>query len=639
MLGWIRERNAKWILWGVLAILIVPFVFWGVQDYPSLSGQNDVAVVDGHGVSPAALEHAFDLSYARFSQQFGASFTPTAAVLNMLRRETLETLIERKVLEITARRMGIVVPRAEVAAAVRRVPAFRDGGHFSLRAYRAVLSEHGIAPATFEAAVRHGLRLEALRNGIEAGTVLAPKLLAWRYRRLREKRRFRYVIVPLRGMLARVRPTEQAVLREYNQHPALFQAPETLTIAYVRLSARALATRVHPTRKDLLVLYAEHEKRYTTPPRWNLSEILIRPRKNTPAARARARARLESLHKEILKGASFAALARRYSTDRASAAHGGLLGWVGPKELPPATVRALRGLAKGGVTSVLSTPFGWALFRVNDVVPPRLKPFAAVRARLEKRYTRRAERRLYHRLEERMANLAFEHPHHLAPIVQSLGLKKIELSGLSRSTGRGIGALAAVRAAAFSTPVLDKGFDSAPVRVGKHAVVVLRVIGRVPRHELPLAAVRSRIVAILRAREARARVLARARAIAASLRSGRPLPSPWRWTTTGFVSERVPPPGVPPTVLVAAFHDPLSRPHHTSVAIVPLNDGSAAVLEVLARRFPSFRSLSPAARKAYEASVLRRQGSLELSLFVDELRARAHIRINEKLLRANGSGS
>jgi hypothetical protein len=36
MLGWIRERNAKWILWIVLGILIVPFVFWGVQDYPSL---------------------------------------------------------------------------------------------------------------------------------------------------------------------------------------------------------------------------------------------------------------------------------------------------------------------------------------------------------------------------------------------------------------------------------------------------------------------------------------------------------------------------------------------------------------------------------------------------------------------------
>jgi len=639
MLGWIRERNAKWILWIVLGILIVPFVFWGVQDYPSLSGQNDVALVDGHAVRPSALEHAFNLRYAELSQEFGAAFRPSPAELAALRREILETLIERKILEITARRSGLVVPRAQVVAAIRKVPAFREGGHFSLKAYRAVLAEHGINPGTFEAAVRHGLRLEALRDGLESGAFLSPGLLAWRYRRLHEERRFRYVIVSERGALARVRPTEKAILREYNLHPAFFQAPESLTLAYVRLSAHALAARIHPTKKDLLVLYAEHEKRYTTPPRWNLSEILIRPQGTTPAARAQARARLEAIRKKILAGADFAVLARRDSTDRATAVHGGRLGWVGPKELPHATVRALRALPKGGVTRVLSTPFGWAIFRVNDVVPARLKPFAAVRARLAARYARRASVRLFHRLEERMANLAFEHPHHLGPIAKSLGLTIARVSGVTRDRGPGIAALPAVRAAAFSTPVLDKGFDSSPVRVGKHAVVVLRVVARVPRHELPLARVRARIVALLRSREAQARVLARARALAARVRAGRALPPPWRWTTTGFVSEGAPPSSVPPFLLAAAFRDPVSQPTRPAVEVVPLPGTGAAVLQVLARRFPSFAKLPPARRRAYEASVLKRERALELSLLVDELRARAHVRINEALLGASGTGT
>ncbi len=639
MLGWIRERNAKWILWGVIAILIVPFVFWGVQDYPSLTGQNDVAVVDGHAIRPSTLEHAFDTRYAQLSQEFGSAFTPSAAELATLRREILESLIERKLLEITSRHAGITVPRAAVAAAIRKVPAFRDGGHFSIKAYTAVLAEHGISPATFEAAVRHGLRLEALRNGLEAGAVLAPGLAAWRYRLLREQRRFRYVIVPNARALARVRPSEKAVLREYNLHPALFQTPETLSLAYVRLAARSLGSRVSPTRKQLLVLYAEHEKRYTTPPRWNLSEILISPKVKTPAALAAARKRLEAVRVKVAAGANFAALARRDSTDRATAAHGGELGWVGPKELPHATVRALAGLQEGGLTRVLSTPFGWALFRVNAVVPGRLKPFSSVRASLKALYLRRAEVRLFRRLEERMANLAFEHPHHLEPVAKSLGLKIHRVSGVSRTAGTGIAASPTVRAAAFSPSVLDQGFDSAPVRVGKHAVVVLRVVARVPRHELPLAAVRPRIVALLRAREAQARVLARAKALAAAARAGRPLPPPWRWTTTTFVSERKPPAGLAPSLLAAAFRDPLSRPRKPAVEIVPLPGEGAAVLQVLARRLPHFRNLSTDRQQAYEASVLQRQQALELSLLVDELRTRAHVRINKALLRSGSPGS
>ncbi|TCO82794.1 periplasmic chaperone for outer membrane proteins SurA [Plasticicumulans lactativorans] len=79
---------------------------------------------------------------------------------------------------------------------------------------------------------------------------------------------------------------------------------------------------------------------------------------------AQARAQLARLRARALAGEDFAALAREASVDTSSAARGGVLGWVGPKDAPPAFEAAIVGLKPGEISQPVKTNAGWHLVQV-----------------------------------------------------------------------------------------------------------------------------------------------------------------------------------------------------------------------------------------------------------------------------------
>ncbi|EQD57300.1 PpiC-type peptidyl-prolyl cis-trans isomerase, partial [mine drainage metagenome] len=149
----------------------------------------------GISIGPGELERAFESQYARISRLFGAKFQPTPAELAMIRRETLETLIQRTLLLARARRDGLRVTKAEIIHAIRAVPAFRSGGHFSPALYEEVLNEENLTPAAFEHEVRESLLLGQLQSGIETTSFLPPSSVLGRYRVQHETRPVRWVVI------------------------------------------------------------------------------------------------------------------------------------------------------------------------------------------------------------------------------------------------------------------------------------------------------------------------------------------------------------------------------------------------------------------------------------------------------------
>lgn len=77
-----------------------------------------------------------------------------------------------------------------------------------------------------------------------------------------------------------------------------------------------------------------------------------------------ARKRLLDLKQRIEKGEDFAALARAYSDDKASAVKGGDLGWVSPGALVPPFEQTMNRLAVNEISDPLQTQFGWHIIQV-----------------------------------------------------------------------------------------------------------------------------------------------------------------------------------------------------------------------------------------------------------------------------------
>jgi parvulin-like peptidyl-prolyl isomerase len=127
---------------------------------------------------------------------------------------------------------------------------------------------------------------------------------------------------------------------------------------------RRAVVRETVTEGELRRAYEERKTAFTT---LHAAHILLATRREAEQLAART------------TPGNFAANARHFSTDRASARNGGDLGEVPAAQLDPAFVEAALALRPGEISGPVRTRFGWHLIRLISV---DVTPFEEVRDRL-----------------------------------------------------------------------------------------------------------------------------------------------------------------------------------------------------------------------------------------------------------------
>ena len=88
-----------------------------------------------------------------------------------------------------------------------------------------------------------------------------------------------------------------------------------------------------------------------------------------PETQARARFLADSVRNEILKGADYAEMARRFSYDRNSAEKGGNLGYMTAGQDPYQFEEVAFSLPVGQISEIVETPFSYHIIRIDDKRP------------------------------------------------------------------------------------------------------------------------------------------------------------------------------------------------------------------------------------------------------------------------------
>jgi peptidyl-prolyl cis-trans isomerase D len=479
----------------VLALLIIPFAFFGLESYTrSIGGKDDVASVNGAPITQREFAEELRRQQERLRQAFGPNVDPAALDTPESRRALLESLVSQRLVADAALRAGLAVSDATLRETIAAVPAFQADGQFSRASYEAMLRAQGMTPQSFEARLRHDMLVAQLGEAV-GGTALASRTATERLEQLLgERRELREALVAAEPFLAQVKVADAQLKAYYDANPAEFEVPERVRAEYLVLSAEALRGGTPVDEAAVKAAYEARAGQYRVAEQRRASHILVRTKEEAEKLAAEARR----------APGRFAELAKQRSEDSGSAAKGGDLGTFGRGMMVPAFEEAAFRQKPGEIGEPVQSEFGWHVIRVTGVQPEKVRPYAEVRAELADELSRQQASRRFAESAESFVNTVYEQPDSLKPAAERFGMR-VQASGwLSRVATPEEGVLASpkLRAALFSDDALKARRNTDAVEVAPGVLVAARVIEHAPSAQKKYEDVRAEIEKRLRSEEA-----------------------------------------------------------------------------------------------------------------------------------------
>ena len=507
MLQFIREKAQSWIAIAIVGMLIIGLstVVW--NSYFGPDPDQPVAKVNGDKITSKEFQRAYQQQRERLQKMIGnadiSRFIPDEKEFksNVLKRLENEELILQE-----ARAAGYRISDALLAQQIRSLQAFQTDGKFDQALYQQWLARNYMSAGQFEELLRRDLLLQQYRRAVLT-TSWSSKQENQSLIQLRQQMRdVGYLTIPATNYLDKVSVSDDEAKKFYDENSARYATPEMVSIKYLELSVNNLAKLVDIDEGKLHELYEERKSEFGVPEERRTRHILIEvagdaSKEQVEAARKKA----ESIYKQIEDGASFEALAKKYSDDIGSSKHGGDLGYLARSDMmDPVFAKAAFALTKGQVSKPVKSAYGFHIIKLVDVKKGKTKSFDEVRPTLVKDYRRKQAEDIFLDQNETLANLTFENPDTLEVAAQELGLTVQKTPLFSRDDGPGIAANADVRSAAFSDEVLVQGLNSQVLELGNDRSIVLRMDDHQESSIRPFDEVKKQIIDELRHKHAQA---------------------------------------------------------------------------------------------------------------------------------------
>ena len=153
-----------------------------------------------------------------------------------------------------------------------------------------------------------------------------------------------------------------------------------------------------PSEDEAVQFYKNNMKNFVEPGKFAISEITVKA--NDKKDRLEIKKTIDRIHKLLLEGEDFAAMAKKYSCSP-SANSGGRLGFVSKGELLPEFADAISALKVGQISGVIKTESGFHIIKLESIKNPHQLEFNEVRHEIENHiYHSRMEKALDKLVEE-----------------------------------------------------------------------------------------------------------------------------------------------------------------------------------------------------------------------------------------------
>lgn len=363
MIQWMHGAVAKWVLRFLAVFLIISFAAWGIGDMLRPPSQVDkVAEIDGTVIGRNEVSRQFTRLMDVMRSRLGPDFDTEQAVQLGLLDQTLDQMINARLISIDAHRMGLNAGEDQIRQAIFDDQRFHGvGNRFDANRFHQFLAREGMPESVFVQTLRDEIIRRQLAGALGAATTV-PKILQetlFKYRN--EKRVAEVVSIPFGRSRDIATPSDAVLIKFHKDNPALFTAPEYRKVVSIYLDPDAMARGQSPSEQRIKEEFEDRKASLAVPERRTVEQALLPDE-----------ARAKKLVDAVKAGKSFADAVKEVTGNPPIS-----LGTLSKLEMPDQAVAdAAFALAANTVSAPIKSPLGWHVLQVTKIVPgiePELK--------------------------------------------------------------------------------------------------------------------------------------------------------------------------------------------------------------------------------------------------------------------------
>ena len=506
MLTKIREKSQGALAWVILTLICVPFALWGINNYLDTGKEAAVASVGDRDFYQRDVNKAYE--------QYSQNLQGLSVDEQTLKTQALQKLIKDEVLLQYVHAEGLVITDDEAREFIKSLPYFQVDGKFSDTQYKTLLSSQRISSGEFVSRIKNALTMEQFQHSIIDSSFSTQYDVEGFFKIQNQQRDVDFVAVSLQASAEK--PTDEEISTYYQQHQALYQMPEQVSVEYVELILEDIAKKVVLSDDKLKAYYDDQKELFTNPERRKISHILFSINDKITEKEALEKA---VKAKNELQNKDFSVLAAEVSDDKLTAKKGGDLGLFNVGVMEKSFEDAASTLKLGEVSNPVRSAFGYHLIKVTELVPGGVKPFDSVKNDVIQAYQKAQAENAFFEAGEKLTEMSFEHPDSLQTVATNLGVAVKKSSLFTKDKGEGVSAEDKIRSAAFSEEVVQ-GNNSAPLELGVGRLVVVRLLEHKVATKRELSEVKQDVVSELTKQKAQLQTDQKVHKITEKLRAG-----------------------------------------------------------------------------------------------------------------------
>ena len=553
-------RNNQRIVQLFLALITLPFAFWGVDSYVRNTGVGvDLATVGDSKITAQQFDKAQREQQDRMRQSLGANFRPETMNTPEARPAVLNSLVDQRLLLLEAAKGKLGASDDLLREIISKIPALQENGQFSMARYQSALQAQGMNQPQFEAQLRQDLTLQQLVGALGDTGIVSNTAAEAMSRIQSEERLVAELRIAPEQFADKVKIEPADVRQYYDENITQFALPEQAKAEYVILSLEALLAQNSVGESEIKAWYDSHQDRYQQAEERRASHILLTLNASAPdAEKAQVQAKAENVLREVQRSpGKFAELAKKYSQDPGSADKGGDLGFFGRGMMVKVFEESVFKQKEGDVSGLVQSEFGYHIIKLTGVKGGKQRTVDEARPEIEGELKRQAALRKFAESAEAFSNTVYEQADSLNPVAEKFKLKVQQSNWLPKTTNPQIVAAlgplgnAKILASLFSEDSLKNKRNTEAVEIAPNTLLAARVLEHRPAAAKPFESVKADIEARLKGQQVAALVKQAGEGQLAELKKGADDKVAWALVKT--VSRLQGSRQVPPAAMQAIF--------------------------------------------------------------------------------------